>query len=205
MNDRTCADCGSPLTGALSRLYCSDRCKWRVKARRRYAAMTPEQRTRKREREAATYRAEVEASGRTVRTLIKRGPVCEVGGCAGKHFALGMCINHYRRDRWLKGLDGSTRDVVEIGALRKPRGNLDAAPDQVVLLATRSGSLIFPLCPRCGCHLFRLEVEADLRDCPTCDARFRLNPEEVEWAVSGMPSIRVSRRRSQSTGARTLH
>lgn len=78
MLDLTCTHCGAEYLGNERSKYCTDQCKWRSKAARRYAE--------KRDEILAARKARRAPNARQVRTCSK---------CSEKHYGLGYCVKHY--------------------------------------------------------------------------------------------------------------
>lgn len=131
-----------------------------------------------------------------VPTGTSRGPrptrtTCSTDGCEEKHFALGFCRKHYRRDRYRRGLDRKAHTEL-VGALVKrydADGQFIEEPQHRRLVTKIVGKLLIPECPACGGIMRKLpHDELDLRDCGDCRVRASLNVEEVSWLTSGTPS-----------------
>lgn len=71
---------------------------------------------------------------------------CDVPECGRKHFALGKCKSHYRRQRWAQGKDGapSKRYVLRVEVTDRLTGEVTPMKAWAIRAV---GWLVF--CPRC--------------------------------------------------------
>jgi hypothetical protein len=99
--------------------------------------------------------------------------------CDAKHFARGMCRNHYYRDRWAAGLDGSSAQGVTLSAVCH-RWATSAPKVKAVSCQLTVG--IMPSCPMCDALMSPLSAHHFI--CRSCWTDAEFNPEEVSWLAT---------------------
>lgn len=164
---RPCASCSAEYQPrAANQLYCSTRCVERAKYLR--VRSNPDKWAAYLAKERAKY---VPAAPRPERK-------CDVDDCGRKHFALGLCRNHYYKQRRDEGRDGGSK--VEV--LRAQCHRWAATAPKVKAVRYRMAAGLLPDCPQCDTLMRPLTGDHFL--CCGCWTEVRFNPEEVSWLVS---------------------
>lgn len=182
---RACASCGVKYQPrAANQLYCSPRCVERAKYRR--VRSDPER--------WAAYLAKERAKYTPAPPRPER--LCDLGGCERRHFALGLCRNHYYKKRRDEGRDGGSK--VEL--LQAQCHRWGASAPKVKSVRYRMAAGLLPDCPQCD-TLMR-PITGSHFICFACWTEARFNPEEVAWLVS---RIRASAPPSTAVSSPTLN